>query len=170
MKREDFKEKMSAYLEGELSEQERREFRDFLARDKKAQAEFERYAKSWEMLGRWEDAEPDPGYVSRFWTRVAQERPWHEQIWTAVRAALTDRALVPVYVTMCAVIIVGVFTLRTNVQTNQNREFLAQFNTDEIEFIRDMDLAENLEIIENLDILQDLDIIENLDALEAQSA
>lgn len=170
MKWEEFKEKISRYLDNELSEAERKEFRAFLAKDEKAQAEFERYVQSWEMLGDWKDLDPDPGYVSRFWTRVAQERPWHERVWAFLQAALTDRVRVSLGAAVCLVVIVGIFTMRTMVETHQTREFLAEYSGEDMEFIQGLEFAENLEMIEDLDCLEDLDLLEYFQEQGAPSA
>ena len=85
-----------AFLDDALEPKELQAFREILAKSPELRKEVAAYKKTWALLDEVEDIEPDPGYISRFWTRVAQEEPAHSdnyQVFPAPRPLLLDRLL-----------------------------------------------------------------------------
>jgi hypothetical protein len=156
------KNKIPDLLSGLLNEDEARELQKRIAEDPQARREFDLYRQSWDRLKEWRDVEPERGYVSRFWTRLAEEKnapqKWGEGVW----ALFSSRQLVPVYAAVCLVVVVGVFTLRAMYGVDSESP-VASLNEEEIEFVEQIDLVENLDVLEDLEWLDDLEIIESLD-------
>ncbi len=121
------------------------------------------YEKTWEMLGSWKDIEPDPGYVSRFWTRLSMKKSWYESPGLTLKSFLWERRLAPVFAVVSIVLVVGVMTWRISMRTLGNETLLTALSTEEIEFAEFIELAENLDVIQDMEFLEDLDVIENLD-------
>ena len=155
------------YLDGELEGDEIRLVKEHLAACPACQQEMRAFEKSWEMLDTWEDIEPTPGYVSRFWSTVSQQRPWQEKLSRFVRERLLNRRLTPALATACVVVLVGLFALRIYWQVQESQNLLVDLSEEELEMVENMELVENFDILENMEFLEDLEIIENLDALES---
>jgi len=157
---------ISAYLDGELQPKEAQGVRDHLQGCESCQKEFQSLAKTWEMLDEWKDIEPQPGYVSRFWTQASLQSPWHERFFKDVQEGLTKRRLVPALMTACVIIIVGLLSIRHYFVLQKSNELMVNLSEEELEMVENIELAENYELIQDLDLIEDLEIIENLDTLE----
>ncbi len=163
------KEMIPVYLDGELGQEEIRLVKGHIASCAACQKELHALEHSWKMLGEWKNIDPVPGYVSRFWTKVSLQRPWHEEVKQRIGEGLEwlrHRRLVPVYATVCVVLIAGLFSLRNYSQIREAREMVASLNQEELEMAEDVELAENFNIIQDMDFFEDLEVIENLDSLE----
>ncbi len=154
------------YTNGELQPSEIDEVKNHLSVCAACQKELALYTKSWQMLGDWKTIEPEAGYVSRFWTKVALEQSWYERLLQDLRNSVSGRRLAPVLVTACMLLIVGFFSLHVYQKQQMDTEFLASVNEEEIEIVQNIELAENYDIIQELDSLEDMDVIENMDILE----
>ena len=154
------------YLDKELEPQEIQQVREHLSGCPSCQKEFEAFEKSWAMLGELDDIRTEPGFVGRFWTRLALKQSWQERILEAVRNGLFKRRLVPALVTACIVVVVGSFVLHDYFQIQSTDQTLSSLSREDLAMVENIELAENLDLIEEMDFLEDLDIIENLDILE----
>ena len=156
------KKKIPDLLSGVLNETEARELQKRISEDPQLRKEFDLYRQSWDRLKDWRDVEPERGYVSRFWTRLAEEKSvpqkWGERVW----ALFSNRQLVPIYATACLVVLVGVYTFRSMYGLDSESP-VASLNDEEIEFVEQIDLVENLDVLEDMEWLDDLEIIESLD-------
>ena len=155
-----------SYLDKELEPKEIQQVREHLSCCPDCQKELEAIEESWAMLGELDDIHPEPGFVGRFWTRLALEQSWQEKISEAVKNSLFKRRLVPALVTACIIVIVGSFVLHNYFRIQSTNQILAGLSQEDLAMVENIELAENLDLIEEMDFLEDFDIIENLDVLE----
>ena len=95
MKCKDIQRKLSAYMDGELSESERKQMSSHLEDCPDCVLALERLTKTWEILDLLAGAEPDPYFYTRLKARRASDK--RER-----RESLIGHVLVPV----CSVIVV----------------------------------------------------------------
>ncbi len=165
----EIKKLIPVYLDGELGQEETQLVKGHIASCAACQKEQHALERSWKMLGEWENIDPAPGCVSRFWTKVSLHRPWYEEAAQRIGEALDGLRrgrLAPVYVAVCVLLITGGFSLRNYWQMREARELAASLNQEELEMAKDVELVENFDIIQEMDFLVDLEVIENLDSLE----
>lgn len=163
---QEIKKLIPVYLDKELEPQESQQVREHLSGCPVCQKELEAFEESWAMLGELDEVRPEPGFVGRFWTRLALEQSWQERISEAVRNGLFQKRLVPALATACIVVIVGSFALNNYFRIQNTDQMLSDLSREDLAMVENIELAENLDLIEEMDFLEDLDIIENLDILE----
>lgn len=164
MECQEIKHLIPAYLNRELAEKELELIRSHLAGCEHCRRDCRAFEKSWAALEQWEDLEPEPGYVSRFWTRLAEKRPWYERFGLLLKEALLTKRLLPVYAASLVVVIVGFFVLRTSLTIHHDAVNFATLPAEDIEFIESMDMAVNLDVLNDLDFLEDMDVIEQVES------
>ncbi len=148
---------MAAFLSGTLDAAENDHIENHLMHCPVCQKEMDAYKATWEMLGEWPDEEPDRSYLSRFWTRLSVKHPWKERFLKIFQAAYFDKRLISTAVPVSILIVVGFLTLKTSWQINQTELLLTALSAEEIEFLRNWELAENFELLEQMDVLEQLD-------------
>lgn len=153
---------LSDYLEDDLEPAEKESVGAHLGVCEGCRQHAELLKKSWEFLGHLETIQPSEGYISRFWTRISQEVPWHEKWLVSLRGLLNFRKLSPAYTSALVLLIIGLFSVWTFYQAKDSEFALANLSDSDIEMIEYIELAENIDIIDELDILVDFDIIENV--------
>ncbi|MCK5081630.1 MAG: zf-HC2 domain-containing protein [Candidatus Omnitrophica bacterium] len=163
---QEIKKLIPVYLDKELEPQESQQVREHLSGCPSCQKELEAFEESWAMLGELDEVRPEPGFVGRFWTRLALEQSWQERISEAVRNGLFQKRLVPALAMACIVVIVGSFALNNYFRIQNTDQMLSDLSREDLAMVENIELAENLDLIEEMDFLEDLDIIENLDILE----
>lgn len=163
---QEIKKLIPVYLDKELEPQESQQVREHLSGCPACQKELEAFEESWAMLGELDEVRPEPGFVGRFWTRLALEQSWQERISEAVRNGLFQKRLIPALATACIVVIVGSFALNNYFRIQNTDQMLSDLSREDLAMVENIELAENLDLIEEMDFLEDLDIIENLDILE----
>lgn len=164
---QEIKKLIPIYLDKELEPKESQQVKEHLSACSACQKEFEAFAESWAMLGELDEIRPQPGFVGRFWTKLAEEQSWQERILEVVKGGLLKQRLVPVLVTACLVVIVGSFSLYHYWQIQGTNQILSSLSDEDLAMVENMELVENLDIIEEIDFLEDLDVIENLDISES---
>ncbi len=158
---------LSLYMEDALDETAREQVAAHLACCAGCRREAEILLKSWEMLGELDEIEPNPFYVSRFYARLAQQRPWHAPWVDAIRSLFASRRLLPALTALCLVAVIGIGVLQVQLKNHeQERLALAHLDGQDMELLEWFELAENLELIHEIDFLCDLEIIQALDAVE----
>lgn len=157
---------ISVYLDGELQPHESQAVKDHVNGCPDCRKELKAFEESWGMLAETEDIEPQPGFVGRFWTRLALEQSWHEKILREVRKSLLKRRLAPVFMTICVIVLIGGFSVHNYFQIKDTNRILAGLSEDDLAMVQNIELAENFDFIREIDFFEDLDIIENLDVLE----
>ncbi|MFA5261132.1 MAG: zf-HC2 domain-containing protein [Candidatus Omnitrophota bacterium] len=120
-------------------------------------------ARSWGALDAWDDIEPDPAYVSRFWTRLAGQSPETplERFAAGIQRYFGRKVLLPVYAIVAMMLIVGLVALR--IPSPGSRAVTVP--SEDLKLIESADFAENLDMLEDLDFLEYLDVIEHMDAV-----
>lgn len=156
-----------SFIDRELDNQRISVLREHLSHCPSCREELQAYARTWDMLKVWADEEPSPGYVSRFWTRVAREEPFYEKAWEEIKFFFADKRIAPVIATACLILLVGSFTFYNSFFVTKTETLLSSLSADEMEFVENIELVEQFDIIANIELLEDLDVIENLDNLEA---
>ena len=137
---------LGIYVEGAASPAEEALVREHLSTCPLCATQAQLYQKSWEMLGEWTPKPPQEGYVSRFWTKVAQRTPWYQQIWEHWKALLANRILVLKLSTLGVVLVLG-----SAVYLNSIRPVieLAQMSPDEIEMAANMDFVQYVDLLDS---------------------
>jgi len=166
MECKDIKNLIPDFLSGNLGSQVIQEVLDHIAQCPDCNKELSAYKKSWELLGSWQDVEPERGYVSRFWTRLAMRKPWHEKVLERIAGLLTARNLYPAFASACIIFIVVFFAVKVIWQAQISALPLSYLSSEEIEFVENMELAQDLEIIEDIEFFENLDVIEQMEGLD----
>lgn len=159
---QEVRDRVLLFLDGRMPPDRAQEVRDHLAVCRECQKECFDYEKTWESLGIWAREEPPPGFVSRFWQRVARERPWYEKLSDGLRPVLWNRRAVALVTAGCLLVFVGTVTFRSIVRAFQVESVLTELNADEMELVDQLDLVENLDIVESLEFYEDWDYILDL--------
>ncbi|HRZ39555.1 MAG TPA: zf-HC2 domain-containing protein [Candidatus Omnitrophota bacterium] len=160
---------MPVFLTGGLSEQDSALIQEHLMRCEACQKELEVYKLSWNSLKDWEDEEPDPAYIARFWNRLAQKKTWHEQLIGPLVTAWADKRLVPVFVSLFLIVFVGSATMRYAWQVHQEEALVTALSAEEIDFIQNIELVEQLEVLEDMDMFEDMDVLKEFAVPEAKT-
>jgi len=155
------------FLDHELEPQETEAVKEHLGNCLSCRKELKLYQESWALLSDWKDLEPAPGYVSRFWTKLATERSFESRILEGIRTILAPQRLTPALATLSVIVFVGAFVFKQYLPTREAEQALAKMAPEEIEFVQNIELAQHIDVIENIDVIEDLDILENLDTLES---
>lgn len=157
------KDRIPEWMDSALSAEESAAVGQHLARCADCRKEFKLYARAWNSLKSWPEAEPDPGYVSRFWTRLSTRKSWIERLVESLRPASSDPRLAPALVVLFLALLIGSVTLYNTSSAVKTERLISSLTADDIEFVENMELAENLDIIQNIDFFENIDIIESLE-------
>ncbi|MDP2652492.1 MAG: zf-HC2 domain-containing protein [Candidatus Omnitrophota bacterium] len=157
------KKMIPSYLDEDLKPAEREEVKNHLPSCESCRQEVLAYEKSWNVLKQWSAVEPDPGYISRFWTQLGQEKSWLGQAADAVKSLALQVRFVPVYAAIAVLAVTAVMTLRLSVRTYQTEVVLTRLSGEDMEMVENIDLAENFEIVAEMDLWEDMDVIESLE-------
>lgn len=160
---------MPLFLSGGLNKQDNDVVHDHLMRCEVCQKELEMYKLSWNALKDWEDEDPDPAYISRFWTRLAGRKSWRERVWEPLKGVLGDKRLVPVLASFLFVVIAGSATLRYAWRVHQEEALITALSAEEIDFIQNIEMVECMDILEDMDMFEDMDVLKEFLLPEVKS-
>ena len=149
------------FLEGALDSKINQEVLRHLQSCEVCAKEKELYEKTWQLIGEWQDIEPEPGFNSRFWNRLVSRQTKVERTPNINILRLTQRFTVAL-ATAAIVILAINFILPKYFQSKNTEILISSLDEEEMALIENIDLLENLELIENIEFLENLDIIENL--------
>jgi predicted anti-sigma-YlaC factor YlaD len=159
---------LPVYLDGELEESEQLRVKAHLDGCEACRREAEIIAKSWVMLGELDEIEPNPFYVSRFFARFAERRPWHAKWVDVLKGLLTPRRLLPIMTAAGLVVLIGISVTQLQQRTAEDARMAAiQFNGVDPELFESIEIAINFEVINEFEFLSDMEIIQELEAIEA---
>ncbi len=161
------REKIALWMDGALANEEAAAVGQHFTGCKSCRDELKAYTKAWNALKSWPDLEPNPGYVSRFWTRLSRQEPWYVRIWKFWKPILTDRFFAPGLATALLVIITASIIFYNTFSATQTETLISSLTADDIEFVENIEIAENYDVIQNIDLLEDLDVIENMPSLKS---
>jgi predicted anti-sigma-YlaC factor YlaD len=164
----DIRHLLPVYLDGELEESEQRRVKAHLDGCEACRREADIIGKSWEMLGEMDEIEPNPFYVSRFFARVAERRPWHAKWVDVLKGLLALRRLLPIMAAAGLVVLIGISVTQMQQRTAEDaRLATTQFNGVDPELFESIEIADNFELINELEFLSDMEIIQELELIEA---
>jgi hypothetical protein len=146
------KETLSALMDGELDAREEKALGEHIASCGACRALLREYEASWDALGKWEGVEPEPGYVSRFWTKATSGLSWLERISQGIRVTLAHRKVA--YATIVTICLIAAFHVSFNKYVNElkTRALLVNMSQEEWE------MMENYDIISELGALEDIEV------------
>lgn len=157
------KELLPLFLDNALQNVENKRVKEHLSSCVSCEKEVVLYQQSWKILEMAENIEPQAGYMSRFWTEVSGRKTRSETIYEFVKNLVWQKKLVPVFATVCVLLIVGMFSIRNYYHLSDSQTMLASLSSSDLEMVEYVELAENLEIIENIDFYEDMDLLESID-------
>lgn len=166
---QDIQKLIPLFLDSQLSPKESSVVGEHLSGCALCQKELNGYQRSWDLLKEWEDIQPAAGYAARFWTQVvsSQPQPWYTKILSGLKEASLRRQLSPALVTVCLIFILTLVLAKTYFQMEQTDRYLTRLNSEEIELLEDMELAQHFDVIKNIEVLEDFDVLKNLDSLKS---
>ncbi len=154
----------SAYLDEKLNPRERKGIEDHLASCAGCRKQWQLYQKSWEMLSRWENIEPDADFIPRFWAKAAGQTSApqlarEKNLWEWPRLVFKGR-LAHLFATACLFFIIGIVAL--NIRLNrQTTMFLSGLSADTLAMAEDYELLRDYELITDIDFFEELRFEEN---------
>ena len=152
------------YLDGSLQPYHLQEFKQMLVKSPQLQKEVEVYQKTWDLVRQTKEIEPSAGYVSHFWTRLAQEETKPKTVFARIQVWGQSFHFKPIFVGACVTFLLGAVAIKTSIEYQATQHKLAQLSAEEVEMIEEIDIAENLEIIEDLEFYENMDVIEKVAA------
>ncbi len=158
---------LSEYQEGSLSEALQASVKAHLDGCPLCREELQLFENAWDMLREVPEIEPQPGYVGRFWARVAERESRPQPLTEGLQALWGSLWNVPALAAICVVLVIGLFSIRNVYWLTRADERLARLPLEEAEIVENIELAQHIEVIENIDLLEDFEIIENLDSLKS---
>jgi len=163
------KQLIPAYLEDSLPDKQRDAISMHIKGCIECHKQFEADKKIWDALSLWEGIKPEPGYISRFWTRLSLSETWYERILRKIKYILGIPYrvnLVSVTVVTLIIIVIGTGSLYLySYRNGSNNAMISQLNKEgiDIDMLDNIDLVENYDLIAHLDLFEDMDILEKLD-------
>ena len=153
------------YLDNELSAKELEQVKNHLAGCPVCAQECQAQQSVWQLLGEYEEIQPEPGFIGRFWTRVASQTTWQEKLLEKLNVGVWRQPWVYASLGLCLALIIGSLLFWQN-QYPKSSELLANVNEEELEMLENLELVENFDVIQDMEFYEDLEVIENLENLE----
>ncbi len=151
-------EMLAMYVEGELEQDQITLVKSHLSICQACQKRFQSLQKSWELLEKWQNVEPSPGYISAFWTRLASVKPSRQMAWKF------NPVLVPVFATFCILILVGSVIIKNHIFSVGTPEVIVlNLSDDEVKMLENFELAESYDLIKDIDFWENLEGVEDLE-------
>ncbi len=148
------------FVDDALEPEQRTDIQVHLSSCPECQKEFQAYRRSWEILDEAPELEPDPAYMSRFWTNLGLRTPWYHTAGEFLRNKVMAPRIAPVWMTACLLLVLSVFIARQYWQIQETEMLLTSLPLEEVELIDNIEIAENYEIIEDLEVLENLEVLE----------
>lgn len=165
MKCNKIKRLMPDFIEGQLIPKLRSEVLEHLKVCENCARENRLYEESWQLIGQWKDIDPEPGFKTRFWNRLASQTETPLR-WPFANALLLPRPLAVVLATAALLIVIAGAILPKYLQSKSAEQLALQISEEEVVLVENIDLLENLEVIQDIDFLENMEIIENLHTLD----
>lgn len=156
------KKQLAALTEGLLDKQTAQKVRSHLAACPDCAQELQAIEKAWDMIGGLEGEEPEAGYVSRFWTRLAQHEPWYQTWAKALQPVFSVRRLVPVAAVVVVLIVAGLLHL----YPQSGPEPIVTPKVAQVPGARTNGQV-SVELVENMDMLEELELLEDWEYVQA---
>lgn len=157
-----YKKLIPLYMDHQLEAEKRQGLDKHLSACLSCQKEVRAYQQMWELLGDDQEISPQPGFVSRFWTKLALEESTEKSLWDKIKEAIGSRRLAYRVATVCMIfIMVGIY-LPHYYQQKVTLNTLSSMNESELEMVEDVDFAQHLDVLEDLELYEDFDIIQRI--------
>ena len=163
----DLKNRIPAYLDGELKGREYDLMKKHLTTCRSCRKEVENHEKIWQLLGEYEGIDPSPDYAARFWSRVENRSSWRERIRSIFWPGEMRPRWVPAVVLACVLIVVSTIAIRFQLPAPELNDVIAGLGEIDLDMVASVDILEDYEIIQEIDFFSDLEFIERLDQLDA---
>ena len=163
----EIKKNLPFFLDDVLRDEQRTDIQVHLSSCDACQKELQAYRRSWDLLKEFSAIEPDPDYVSRFWTNLVSCTPWHYKLRHVFRYVFSPR-VASVWVTACLLLIATIFVTRNYWQIEETETLLTSLPIEEVELIDNLELVENYEVIQNMDVLEDWEVLDSWENKESQ--
>jgi len=164
MKCRKFRRLIPDFLEGQLTPKRHEEIIAHLKICKDCAKEKRLYEESWQLIGQWQDIEPEPGFKMRFWNHLLREA--ESKLAPPINIFRLSQRWSVALATAAIIIIVVSISLPNYLQTKSAELFVSEINEEEIILVENIELLEHLEIIQDIDFLENMELIENLDKFE----
>lgn len=152
---DDIKNVLAHFLSGELNKAQSDEIRGHLISCVDCQKELDAYKEVWKLLDVCKDEEPDPGYIERFWKRMALRKPWWQRVWDKALPVMVHQRLASALIILVVVVVTGALSMRM-INNQQTEKILTALSAEEIELVKNLDMIENLDLLEQMDMLEGL--------------
>lgn len=148
------------YMDGELSAPDRVRVESALKKDPNLRQRYAELEKVRDMLDDDPDLEPEPGYVSRFWTAASQRKSFGDKILEMKIPGLPFR-WAPASAFILTVVLIGfaVLTRPEGGKMVRTDPLEAQLEEDDTMQAMDYEIVEDWEFYQNLEFYQDIDLI-----------
>lgn len=161
MKCRSIKHLLPLFLDGQLNARKALKLKIHLDGCPSCSQELNLLKETWDLLGKWEPVHPSPNFKANFWQRVAQEETSLERQPVFILPRLKPQ-LVPVFATLLVIFIISISLVNfLSVSHIQHMAILTK--NEDIQMLKELDLAEDFEIIQNITILEDFDIINSIE-------
>jgi predicted anti-sigma-YlaC factor YlaD len=148
--------KLSEYQDEVLSREEQRSVSEHLKVCPICLKKYEELESAWAFLENDKEIKPNAAFISNFWNKVAEKRPWYESLWEFLRTAGTVRIAVPV--------LAGLLIAALAIKTIYTQSLLAgTIKEEEIAMLASLDTSDELEMLQMMEMLQDWEIIEQME-------
>ena len=155
------------FIEESLGQRENQLVKDHLAICRDCREELRLLQKSWDLLLDWKDEEPAPGYISRFWTKIATDVPWYERALSGAANFLPRWKFAYQWVAVVVVIVIGALVFSNYIRLQGENAVLAKTTPEDIELVDNIELAEDFDVIDDIDFIQDLEVIDSMELSES---
>lgn len=154
------------FLEGQLSDKLKTLISGHIKVCRGCAKEKELYEKSWQLAGSLEDVEPEPGFKSRFWTRLASEE-WEPDRGASALGILGLFLRHRLVLASAVAVMIAISVVLPNYLQQRSIDLLvAKITEEEVIMVEKIDLLENLDVINDIDFLENMELIESLDRVD----
>lgn len=115
----DQKELIQKYISGDISDKEKSILNSLLQEDPELDSYIKRSEQVWKLLSETDDIEPNPNYISNFWTKVREEKDNRSRL-----AKLLDLNIRWIFISsfvtvlLASAIILNIFVMEETVETS----------------------------------------------------
>ncbi len=151
------------FLDNQLTAEENAQVKSHLKVCPSCLQEFKIYEKLHKILGEWDPIEPRPDHMAQFWTKLAGESSSSKKSLGFLEQILSSLRERTVLVPLLIILFAGFFIFHRVADNRNTQQQIASLNSDQIEFVRNIDLASDYDVIENMDLVEDLEVLEKTD-------
>ncbi|MFP4472946.1 MAG: anti-sigma factor family protein [Candidatus Omnitrophota bacterium] len=160
------KARIPSFLSGELQPSQEQVLREHLLSCGECAQELDRYQQTWRLMAEWEDQDPEPGYVARFWRRRQPDKAWKSWL-SPVFFRQKYSAVLPIAATLAVLFFISVVVWKLWFSVVQTEKVLTTLTAAEIEMMENLQLAEDYELLKDLELLEQLDILQEIEGQDA---